>query len=172
MTKTISRTRLQRGTQSTRTREIVAGDSTTPRRHRLSAAGPSRANRPSDPGELRNRPLTTASDPDRDAMQRTSRGHKRLAPAETEVAAERAAVARPRSRSRASDDDVAPTKTRPRTRTAAIGAVEPGREGIAASLGNTDVRGPSTGGRAARERSKIASVRDGRYGRTRSRFIV
>lgn len=59
-----------------------------------------------------------------------------------------------------------------RARTAALGSLEPGREGVAAALANTDVRGPSTGGRAARERSKIASIRDGRYGRTRSRFIV
>lgn len=85
-------------------------------------------------------------------------------------------MARPageRGRSRAGERaEAPPPKRRSRARTAAIGALEPGREGIAASLGNTDVRGPSTGGPAARERSKIASIRDGRYGRTRSRFIV
>lgn len=151
MTRTISRTRLQRGTQPTRTRDVVPGDAVAPRRRRLSGAGPDRPNPPRDPAEPRQRPLARADDPDRAAMPR-ARTERQPAP----------------RRKRARDEET----PKRRARTAAIGSLEPGREGVAASLDNTDVRGPSTGGRAARERSKIASIRDGRYGRTRARFIV
>lgn len=154
MARTISRSRLLRGTQSARTREVVAGDAVAPRRRRLSANGPTQPNRPSDPAELRRRPLSRAGDPDRAPLQRQSGAHSR-----TRLGARAGAPP--------------PTKqTRTRKRTAAIGAVEPGREGVAGSRDNTSVSGPVTGGKAARERSKVASVRDGRYGRTRARFIV
>lgn len=155
MIRTISRSRLMRGTQSARTREVVPGDAVAPRRRRLSANGPTRPNRPSDPAERRNRPLTRAGDPDRAPMQRQSgeRSRQRL---------EGSAEASPPKKK----------TTRSRTRSAAIGAVEPGRDGVAGAIGSTSVRGPVTGGKVARERSKLASVRDGRYGRTRARFIV
>jgi hypothetical protein len=153
MARTISRSRLLRGTQSTRTREVVPGDAVAPRRRLLSANGPTRPNRPSDPAELRNRPLTRAGDPDHAPMQRQSGARTRTKPNE------RAEAPPPKRRTR-------------RTGSAALGAAEPGREGVAASLGNTTVRGPATGGKAARELSKISRVRDGRYGRTRARFIV
>lgn len=156
MARTLSRSRLLRGTQSTRTRDVVPGDAVAPRRRRLSANGPTRPNLPSDPGELRNRPLTRAGEPDRDARQRPSGVRSRTR------TGERAEAPPPKPRSR----------TRTRASTAAVGAVEPGRDGAAAALANTRVRGPATGGQAARERSKLSRIRDGRYGRTRSRFIV
>lgn len=152
MTRTISRTRLLRGTQTTKTRDVVPGDAVAPRRRRLSGAGPSQPNRPTDPAELANRPLARAGDPDD-------------APKPPAVPA--------RSRSLADQRPEAPSpKRRSRSHTAAIGALEPAGSGLAASLENTTVRGPVTGGPAARERSKLSRIRDGRYGRSRSRFIV
>lgn len=149
MARTVSRTRLLRGTQSARTREVVAGDAVAPRRRRLSANGPTRPNRPSDPGEFRNRLLQGAGDPDRAAMQRQSGA---------------------RSRSRLANPVAPSLPKRKRTRAAAVGAGKPDRDGAAASLENTDDRSPSRGGQAVRERHKIFRGRDGPN--RRARIIV
>lgn len=154
MTRTISRTRLLRGTQPAKTRDVVPGAAVAPRRRRLSGAGPAPPNRPTDPAELANRPLTRAGDPD-DAP-------KRPPPASE---ARRASLADERAAA-------PPPKRRSRSNTVAVGAVEPGSSSLAASLENTCVRDPVTGGPAARERSKLSRIGYGRDGRSRSRFIV
>lgn len=69
------------------------------------------------------------------------------------------------------------SKRRSRPRVGGIGVPEPGRDGLGASLANTVVgrrrRSTGPGARApSREAAKLGRIRDGRYARSRSRFVV
>jgi hypothetical protein len=85
-------------------------------------------------------------------------------------------LTRPRKR-RARVETVTKDERRRRPRAGGIGVPEPGRDGLGSALANTTVaprnRSRAPGARTpSREASKLARIRDGRYARGRSRFVV